>query len=45
MESDQGKRKKLAWEIDRKLIEDGARPIIYYSRVATAGSLMSRDWR
>jgi peptide/nickel transport system substrate-binding protein len=35
MESDQGKRKKLAWEIERKLVEDGARPIIYYNRVAT----------
>jgi peptide/nickel transport system substrate-binding protein len=35
MESDQGKRKKLVWEIERKLAEDGVRPIIYYSRVAT----------
>jgi peptide/nickel transport system substrate-binding protein len=35
MESDQGKRKQLVWEIERRLAEDGARPIIYYSRVAT----------
>jgi peptide/nickel transport system substrate-binding protein len=35
MEPDQEKRKKLVWEIERKLVEDGARPIIYYSRVAT----------
>jgi peptide/nickel transport system substrate-binding protein len=34
-EPDQEKRKKLVWEIERKLVEDGARPIIYYSRVAT----------
>ncbi len=32
MESDQQKRKQLAWEIERKLAEDGARPIIYYNR-------------
>jgi len=34
MESDRAKRKKLAWEIERKLAEDGARPIIYYNRGA-----------
>ena len=28
MEPDQEKRKRLVWEIDRKLQEDGARPII-----------------
>jgi peptide/nickel transport system substrate-binding protein len=28
-ETDQEKRKKLVWEIDRRLQEDGARPIIY----------------
>jgi peptide/nickel transport system substrate-binding protein len=35
MEADQQKRKQLAWEIERKLAEDGARPIIYYNRGAT----------
>ena len=35
MEADQEKRKKLVWEIDRKLQEDGARPIIFHSRGAT----------
>jgi peptide/nickel transport system substrate-binding protein len=35
MEIDQEKRKKLVWEIERKLVEDGARPIIYYSRTGT----------
>jgi peptide/nickel transport system substrate-binding protein len=35
MEADQEKRKKLVWEIDRKLQEDGARPIIYHGIAAT----------
>jgi peptide/nickel transport system substrate-binding protein len=30
MESDPEKRKKLVWEIEEKLAEDGARPIIFY---------------
>ncbi|HXO02412.1 MAG TPA: ABC transporter substrate-binding protein [Stellaceae bacterium] len=29
VEPDQEKRKKIVWEIDEKLTEDGARPIIY----------------
>jgi peptide/nickel transport system substrate-binding protein len=32
MEPDREKRKQLAWEIERKLAEDDARPIIYYNR-------------
>ena len=28
------KRKKIVWEIDRKLLEDGARPIIMWNRAA-----------
>ena len=32
---DPGKRKKLVWEIDRKLQEDEARPIIFHNRNAT----------
>jgi peptide/nickel transport system substrate-binding protein len=35
MEADQGKRKKLVWEIERKLAEDGARPMIFYAPAAT----------
>jgi peptide/nickel transport system substrate-binding protein len=35
MEGDQEKRKKLVWEIDRKLQGDGARPIIFHGRGAT----------
>src|SRR5437870_657066 len=34
-EVDQEKRKKLLWMIERKLAEDGARPIIFYDRRAT----------
>jgi peptide/nickel transport system substrate-binding protein len=30
METDQEKRKKLVWEIDRRLQEDGARPIVFH---------------
>jgi peptide/nickel transport system substrate-binding protein len=35
MEADTEKRKKLVWAIDRKLQEDGARPIIFYYRAAS----------
>jgi peptide/nickel transport system substrate-binding protein len=34
-EADQAKRKRLIWEIETKLAEDGARPIIFYDRRAT----------
>ncbi len=32
MESDRRKRTQLVWEIERRMAEDGARPIIYYNR-------------
>jgi len=35
VEADQEKRKKLVWEIDRKLQEDAARPIIFHGIAAT----------
>ena len=35
IEADPEKRKQLAWEIERRLAEDGARPIIFYVRGAT----------
>ncbi|HEX9535698.1 MAG TPA: hypothetical protein VF924_09510 [Stellaceae bacterium] len=35
MESDQQKRKQLVWEIERKLAEDDARPMIFYGRIGT----------
>ena len=34
-ERDQEKRKKIAWEIDRKLTQDAVRPMIYYMRGGT----------
>ena len=34
-ELDVEKRRKLVWEIDRKLLEDGARPIIMWNRAAS----------
>ena len=35
VEADQDKRKKLVWEIDKRLTEDAARPIIYRYDLAT----------
>ena len=35
VEADEGRRKQLVWAIERKLAEDGARPIIFYSRGGT----------
>jgi len=32
IETDQVKRKQLVWEIERKLVEDDARPIIFFPR-------------
>jgi peptide/nickel transport system substrate-binding protein len=34
-EADPAKRKKLVWDIERQLAEDGARPIIFYPRGGT----------
>src|SRR5262249_4144217 len=31
MEPDQNKRRQLVWEIERRLVEDGARPLIYFN--------------
>ncbi|MGZ5907987.1 MAG: ABC transporter substrate-binding protein [Reyranella sp.] len=33
-ETDIDKRRKIVWEIDRKLLEDGARPIIMWNRAS-----------
>jgi len=35
MEADPEKRKQLVWEIEKKLVEDVARPVIFYPRGAT----------
>jgi peptide/nickel transport system substrate-binding protein len=34
-EADTNKRKQIVWQIERKLVEDGARPIIFYPRGGT----------
>jgi peptide/nickel transport system substrate-binding protein len=34
-EPDEARRKELVWMIERKLAEDGARPIIFYGRAGT----------
>ncbi len=34
-ESDPEQRKKLVWEIEKRLAQDGARPIIFYPRAAS----------
>ena len=33
-EADVAKRKKIVWEIDKKLLEDGARPIVMWNRAS-----------
>jgi peptide/nickel transport system substrate-binding protein len=35
MEADQDKRKKLVWDIERRLAEDVARPVLYHNRSGT----------
>ena len=44
MEADEGRRKKLVWEIEKKLAEDGARPIIFYNRFAYCWQPRVKDW-
>jgi peptide/nickel transport system substrate-binding protein len=44
MEPDEGRRKKLVWEIERKLAEDGARPIIFYNRFAYCWQPQVKGW-
>jgi peptide/nickel transport system substrate-binding protein len=34
MQSDQAKRRELVWEIEKKLAEDGVRPMIFYAPAA-----------
>jgi peptide/nickel transport system substrate-binding protein len=43
-EADESKRKQLVWEIERKLAEDGARPIIFYNRFAYCWQPRVKDW-
>lgn len=34
-EADTDKRKRIVWDIERKLVEDAARPVLYHSRTGT----------
>jgi len=43
-EADEGKRKTLVWEIERKLAEEGARPIIFYNRFAYCWQPQVKNW-
>jgi hypothetical protein len=43
-EANEGKRKKLVWEIEGKLAEDGARPIIFYNRFAYCWQPPVKGW-
>ena len=44
LEKNDGKRKKLVWQIERKLVEDGARPIIFYNRFAYCWQARVKNW-
>jgi peptide/nickel transport system substrate-binding protein len=43
-EGDFDRRRKLVWEIERKLAEDGARPIIFYNRFAYCWQPPVKGW-
>ena len=44
IEADTQKRKKLVWEIERKLAEESARPVIFYDRRATCRQPYVKGW-
>ena len=44
MEANPGTRQKLVWEIERKLAEDAARPIIFYNRFAYCWQPPVKGW-
>ena len=44
IEADTQKRKTLVWAIERKLAEDGARPIIFYDRRAMCWQPHVKGW-
>jgi len=44
IEADTQRRRQLVWEIERKLAEDGARPIIFYDRRATCWQPHVKGW-
>jgi peptide/nickel transport system substrate-binding protein len=44
LEADPGRRKTLLWQIERKLAEDSARPIIFYPRTGTCRQPYIKGW-
>jgi peptide/nickel transport system substrate-binding protein len=44
MEATPGMRRKLVWEIERKLAEDAARPIIFHNRFAYCWQPSVKGW-
>ena len=44
IEIETDKRKQLVWEIERKLAEDGARPIIFYNHFAYCWQPRVKNW-
>jgi len=40
MEADPEKRRRLVWQIERKLVEDDARPVLFHPRAA----LCNQPW-
>jgi peptide/nickel transport system substrate-binding protein len=44
VEADEGTRKRLTWEIEKKLAEDGARPIIFHNRFAYCWQSQVKGW-
>jgi peptide/nickel transport system substrate-binding protein len=43
MEADPGKRRQLVWAIERRLAEDGSRPVLLYSRFANCKQRRVKD--
>ena len=43
-EADPGRRKTLVWQIERKLAQDSARPIIFYPRTGTCRQPYVKGW-
>ena len=41
---DPDQRRRIIWEIERKLAEDGARPVIFYDRRATCWQKQVKDF-
>ena len=45
MEPNQEKRNTLVWEIEKRLAEDGAQPVILYPRGGTFRQHWVKGWR